>query len=363
MAATANWRCADCDTFNKPAEKSCAVCAGTRRASAPAAAVPPPRKAAPRPTAKRPSPARPPADWRCTKCDTNNGASDTVCIVCDTGWKAATKGAAKSAARPAAKKSPAKAASGGAARPTPKKPTPKKTTPPSSSAGTSGSAGPAARKATAKRPPPKRPASTGTARTTASPRGESLFHPPPAASTGYTPATPRTAPPPPPAPGPRRPAPPAPAKRGPRKNKGGGNCLGALVLGALLLFGGKSCIGVIESASTPDDSGSGPGATASCPERIADELPSGEGAELVEAFRTANKQITLCRTTAGELYYFGEFSDQREPGIAMPAERTSDGYEATNAPYRYDIHDGVVTIYQSGTRIGQEELTEEPTPE
>ncbi|MFF5298672.1 hypothetical protein ACFY5F_04860 [Streptomyces sp. NPDC013161] len=147
-----------------------------------------------------------------------------------------------------------------------------------------------------------------------------------------------------------------------RKNSGG-NCLGALVLGIVVLFGAKSCIGAIQSHSGPsDDSGKSPSA-ASCPTRIADELPSGDGAELVKAFRTSNKQITLCRTTAGELYYFGEFSDHREAGIAMHAKQTSDGYEATNSPYRYVIHDGVVTIYRSGTRIGQEELEDEPSPE
>ncbi len=116
-------------------------------------------------------------------------------------------------------------------------------------------------------------------------------------------------------------------------------------------------------SSTPDDSDKSPSAAAaSCPTRIAEELPSGDGAKLVKAFRTKNKQITLCRTGGGKLYYFGEFSDHREPGIAMPAERTGDGYEASNPPYRYDIHDSVVTIYRSGTRIGQEDLTSEPSP-
>ncbi|WP_262055980.1 hypothetical protein [Streptomyces sp. STR69] len=161
------------------------------------------------------------------------------------------------------------------------------------------------------------------------------------------------------APTPRWVAPTAPAK----KNNSCASCIGALVLGVVLLFAAKSCIGAIQSHSgTSDDSGKSP-STASCPTRIADELPSGDGAELVKAFRTSNKQITLCRTTAGKLYYFGEFSDHREAGIAMSAKQTSGGFEATNSPYRYVIHDGVVTIYKSGTRIGQEELEDEPSPE
>ncbi|MFE9859739.1 hypothetical protein [Streptomyces sp. NPDC005780] len=83
---------------------------------------------------------------------------------------------------------------------------------------------------------------------------------------------------------------------------------------------------------------------------------------MVAAFRTKNKQITLCRTSGGDLYYFGEFSDHREPGIAMPAEETSDGYEARNSPYSYRIEKDTVTIYQDGRRIGRESLRPEPSP-
>ncbi|MGW0538061.1 hypothetical protein [Streptomyces sp. NPDC003032] len=358
MAATANWRCADCDIVNKPAERACTICGSTRRAPASAPAAAPPRKSAPRPTARRPSPAKPRAEWRCTKCDTNNGEEDTSCRACDTSWKAATKPAAK----PAVKKSPptsAEPASGGSAKPAPKKPAPKKRTPKK----TTPSSASAAKKTASKRPAPGRPSSAGSAgsmRATSSARPESLFHPPPTAATGYTPTAPRRPTPPPrPFPRPRRSSPPAPAKKG----NGCASCLGALVMGTLLLVVGKSCVSATDSdSSRPDDSDTGRSTTASCPTRIADELPSGDGAELVEAFRTGNKQITLCRTAGGKLFYFGEFSDQREPGIAMPAERTSDGYEASNPPYRYDIHDGVVTIYKSGTRLGQEELTEEPSP-
>lgn len=113
-----------------------------------------------------------------------------------------------------------------------------------------------------------------------------------------------------------------------------------------------------------DDSGSGGTKSTSraCPERIAEAIPSGDGAELVMAFRTENKQITLCRTTGGRLSYFGEFSDHREPGIAMRAEETSDGYEARNDPYGYRIDGDTVTIYRSGNRIGRGALSPEPSP-
>ncbi|MFJ9175576.1 hypothetical protein [Streptomyces sp. NPDC102360] len=138
-------------------------------------------------------------------------------------------------------------------------------------------------------------------------------------------------------------------------------------MGIVLFFGAQSCINTFKSAfnglGEPDTSPSSSASTAACPGRIADELPSGDGAELVKAFHTDNKQITLCRTEAGKLYYFGEWSDHREAGISMPAKRTDDGYEASNPPYRYEIHDGVVTIYKSGTRIGQERVTPGPSPE
>ncbi|MBL1109161.1 hypothetical protein JK361_32010 [Streptomyces sp. 5-8] len=115
--------------------------------------------------------------------------------------------------------------------------------------------------------------------------------------------------------------------------------------------------------SSSESSGSTPRSTAeACPERIAAELPGGDGAELVRAFRTKNKQITLCRTASGSLYYYGEFSDGREKGIAMKARATSKGFEARNGEYRYVVHGGAVTIYQSGRRIGEEDLTPEPSP-
>ncbi|MFD9207811.1 hypothetical protein ACFVZM_16245 [Streptomyces sioyaensis] len=134
-------------------------------------------------------------------------------------------------------------------------------------------------------------------------------------------------------------------------------------MGIVLLTAAQSCIRALDfGSSTPDGSDTSPSTAASCPTRIADELPSGDDAELITAFHTKNKQITLCHTSGGKLYYFGEFSDHREPGIAMPAKRTSNGYEASNPPYRYVIHDSVVSVYKSGTRIGQEELTSEPSP-
>ncbi|MFJ4713974.1 hypothetical protein [Streptomyces sp. NPDC088785] len=299
MAATDNWRCGDCDTFNVPAETTCAVCGGTRRAPAPAPA--------PRPAVKRPAPARPAGAWRCTRCDTNNTGDDTACLVCGAGRRSAAKPAAR-------RKGPAKRATG--------------------------------------RPAPRRSAP--------GPRAESLFHPPPTTAAGYVPTASPAPPTVPAAPPPVRRPRAAPAPRRPAKSAGGcGGCLIALAVGGALLFGAQHYFASHDSGTGGAD---GPAATGACPARVADALSSGGGAELVDAYRTENKQITLCRTTAGALYYYGEFSDHREAGIAMRATRTSDGYEATNGPYRYVVHGDLVTIYQSGEKIGEETVTPDPSP-
>jgi hypothetical protein len=384
VVASANWRCADCDTFNGPAEASCTVCGEARRdsaasaasktprtpraseaAKAPAASKPAAKKAsAPRPPAKRPGSAgRPTADWRCSECDTYNARTDVSCLTCGTSWKAAAKkGTPKS---PKSPKSPKPSPSGDASakKTAPRKP-PAKESPPRSGAGSTGTSS-----TSRPRPASSRPGTSGasTRRTTAAssgtrPRTEEGVFFPSSPSTGYRPATPATAPVP-PRPAPVYAPPPRPVYTPPRKSKSSGcvgGCVGFVVLLFLLGLFAKGCDGAFDSS----DSGGTNDTTvaATCPARIADQLPDGDGAELVEAFRTSNKQITLCRTTSGTLYYYGEFSDRREAGIAMEAEQTSEGYEARNGPYRYEIHGNVVTIYQSGTQIGEEDLTPEPSP-
>ncbi|MET7694176.1 hypothetical protein ABZT06_40505 [Streptomyces sp. NPDC005483] len=379
MVASANWRCADCDTFNAPAETSCTVCGEDRRdsaagaapkaagaARAPAAAKPAAKKTgAPRPPAKRPgSAARPTADWRCSECDTFNARTDVSCLTCGTSWKAAAKkGTPKT---PKSPKSPKASSSGDttAKKTAPRKPPAKKPSP-RTGAGSTG-----ATSASGPRPASPRPGSTGTStrRTgTASsgtrPRTEEGVFFPSSPSTGYRPTTPTTTPVPPPRPAPVYAPPPRPVHTPPPKSKDRGcvsGCVGFLVLLFLLGLFAKGCGSAFDSS----DSGGTDGTTVAgtCPARIAAELPNGDGAELVEAFRTSNKQITLCRTTSGTLYYYGEFSDGREAGIAMEAEQTSEGYEARNGPYRYEIHGKVVTIFQSGRQIGEEDLTPEPSP-
>ncbi|MGW5849664.1 hypothetical protein ACWFQ8_17195 [Streptomyces sp. NPDC055254] len=161
---------------------------------------------------------------------------------------------------------------------------------------------------------------------------------------------------------------PPPSYRPPKRSSRGKGCaLGCLGLFVVMVLLPMLTAGVRDLV-LPEGDGSGPGtegatpAAASCPDRIAEAVPDGSGARLVKAFRTENKQITLCRTSGGSLYYYGEFSDQREPGIAMPAEETTSGFEARNDPYSYRIDGDTVTVYRNGNRIGQETLTPEPSP-
>jgi hypothetical protein len=131
-----------------------------------------------------------------------------------------------------------------------------------------------------------------------------------------------------------------------------------LLLGLLT----RGCEGMSGSDAGTPGSGESETASGTCPERVADALPDGEGAELVDAYTTKDHRIVLCRNAVDDLYYFGEFKDKREKGIAMPAEETDDGYEAYNDEYHYVISGDVVDIYRNDTPIAKENLTPDPSP-
>ncbi|WP_309050922.1 hypothetical protein [Streptomyces sp.] len=342
MAGSANWKCADCDNNNGPKDAACSICGSTRRA-------PMPRPAAPsRPAVKRPSPARPAGDWQCGVCRATNSARNLSCVGCGKSWSAgAGPGRKPTSPGPA---TPRRTAVG-----------PRATTSGGASGGGSGGGSAGARKAAPRKA--ARPRAGGTGRTAGSGgRPTGVFYPPPS-GTGYTPTPPRRT-----APAPAAPSRPVhtPPYRPPAKKKSNGCLAGCLtVVGALVALGIASSVFRSFEGTEPDDSGptaSRSATAAPCPSRVAEALPKGEGAELVDAFHTEDHRITLCATASGQLYYFGEFRDGREPGIAMKARRTSEGYEATNSPYRYVIRDGTVSIYKSGSRIGREEVTPVPSP-
>ncbi|MFD3568870.1 zinc finger Ran-binding domain-containing protein [Streptomyces sp. NPDC058667] len=351
MAGSAKWKCKDCGSNTEAGAKPCVICESTRKVpigETPAPAAPTP----PRPAARRPSPARPSGDWECSACRATNPARRLDCVGCGKSWRTSGGPAPK---KTTPKSTPTKAAPKTTPRTTTGKATPGTGTPPRTSP---------AKKAAPKKPTPRRtatprPGTTGG--TGARPTG--LLYPPPS-STGYTPSPPRATPPP---RTPYTPPPYTPPYRPPAKKKSNGcmiSCLsvvGGLVLLGILNGGITAIVGSLDEADPKPTASRGP-AAAACPSRIASTLPSGRGATLVEAFRTDDHRITLCRTKAGKLYYYGEFRDGREAGITMPAKKTGDGYEATNTPYRYVVSGGTVSIYKSGSRIGREELTPEPSP-
>ncbi|MFH8380906.1 hypothetical protein ACH4E7_08180 [Kitasatospora sp. NPDC018058] len=80
------------------------------------------------------------------------------------------------------------------------------------------------------------------------------------------------------------------------------------------------------------------------------------------AYRTQDKQITLCRTVAGKLYYYGEFTGRADTGVAMSATQTADGFIAYNGDYTYEISGSTVTISLDGRQLGREKLTRVDSP-
>ncbi|MFC3995809.1 hypothetical protein ACFOVU_07780 [Nocardiopsis sediminis] len=146
------------------------------------------------------------------------------------------------------------------------------------------------------------------------------------------------------------------------------------VLAAALFLGGSfllySCVAAVRddtppppnSVLPPNGAGSLPGLPdGRCPQRLAERLPEPE-ASLVEAFQTTDKQITICQTESGLLYYFGEFTDREDPGVMVPAEQTAEGYEASNEEYVYEISDSEVTVSRNGDPIAREDLLPLPNP-
>lgn len=150
-------------------------------------------------------------------------------------------------------------------------------------------------------------------------------------------------------------------------------CLKVVAVGAAVLIFGpgliRGCSNLLASsgpgnqtrtAGTPGSAA--PTSQSPCPKRVADELPAGDGASLVKAYRAGAKQITLCLTVKQQLYYYGEFVDRSDTGVAMPATRTAEGFTARNGEYRYEITGSTVTIELNGRRISQEALTALPSP-
>jgi hypothetical protein len=132
----------------------------------------------------------------------------------------------------------------------------------------------------------------------------------------------------------------------------------AVLVGGLCLLGLILLLALLDGGSQQETQRS----AMMCPDRIAEQLPDPGTADLVAAYHTKNKQIILCRTNSGTLYYYGEFIGRPETGLVMPAEETSVGYVARNGPYAYEVRGNEVIITKNGKRIGKEVLTPQPSP-
>ncbi|ASU84190.1 hypothetical protein CDO52_16575 [Nocardiopsis gilva YIM 90087] len=110
------------------------------------------------------------------------------------------------------------------------------------------------------------------------------------------------------------------------------------------------------ASSAPDES--------DCPARIARLFPQPEEGTLVEAFMSADKLITLCRTESGRLFYYGEYYAEPESGTLVPAEVTDNGYVAESGPFRYEISGDEVVVFRNGEELSRDMLMPltEPRP-
>ncbi|MFJ4801187.1 zinc finger protein [Streptomyces murinus] len=353
MAASPTWCCAACGTHNTRSRRTCLICDEARPAARSG-------------TDRTGGPAR---AWNCVECGTHNARDSLACVVCDASWKTAARPAGdgpKPTPKPSPKPSPA--------RPTaPRKPRSATTRPAGSGTAEprSGTAGPASgTPRTTTTSARTTTASAAPGRGTPSTPPPLLFPPPAAAEPVREPEPPRTTTVPRPA-APPRSTYPRPRTTPVRRPTGGRRTRrrwlkGCLVAVVVLCFGPKALNGCMSALDSSLEAGRNPtaGPTGpSCPSRIAKKLPGAGGkATLVRAYRTSNKQITLCRTDDDRLYYYGEFIGRPSTGLAMEAEQTDDGYVARNNPYRYTIHDGEVVITRDGSTIGRERLVPEPSP-
>ncbi|MFG2784422.1 hypothetical protein ACGFY7_42175 [Streptomyces prunicolor] len=100
-----------------------------------------------------------------------------------------------------------------------------------------------------------------------------------------------------------------------------------------------------------------------CPTDVADRIPDGTGATLLHTYTTESNLIRLCRTTAGQIYYDGTWlhpdaTHKASEAVTVPAETTTDGYQAANHGYLYVIEGDWVIVHQPKGPTKKYRLTE-----
>jgi len=96
-----------------------------------------------------------------------------------------------------------------------------------------------------------------------------------------------------------------------------------------------------------------------CPAAAAQYLPGGAGITVLVA-QTEKSVITICETPDGGLFYDGQARGQ-DPSptthLALPAQRSGDGYLAVNGDYRYQVGGGRLVVSTKSGVLSDDALT------
>ena len=160
---------------------------------------------------------------------------------------------------------------------------------------------------------------------------------------------------------PARPA--APPAR-PSSSKAGSGCalvvFGMLAVGIVLaIFGGGHNSSSVPVPTPPPTTTTAAGPT--CPAAVARWLPAGgSGSTLVARYDAPLHVVTICQDADGQLYYDGQ--ERGKPAndqyhISLRASRTSTGFEADNAGYRYLISGSELELTNNGAEVTRWPLT------
>ncbi|WP_405948699.1 hypothetical protein OG588_21390 [Streptomyces prunicolor] len=169
---------------------------------------------------------------------------------------------------------------------------------------------------------------------------------------------PQAAPPPQPVPQslPQAPWTPVPARR-----RGNTPKVLVVLVAALAAFGIGGYVAKQKSAdpSTAVPLSAGP----PCPDEVTARIPDGTGATLLHTYTTESNLIRLCKTTSGQIYYDGTWlhpdaTHKASEAVTVPAEATTDGYQAANQGYLYVIKGEWVIIHQPKGATKKYRLTE-----
>lgn len=112
--------------------------------------------------------------------------------------------------------------------------------------------------------------------------------------------------------------------------------------------------GSSSSSSSTSAGGSASTSAAACPSDVAATIPGGDGSTLIDAYQTTDYYVTLCQTTSGEDYYFGENKQDSSLQITLQAQDDNGTYTATNKGYTYQVDGQDLVVTNNGqTKIDQ----------